>query len=102
MSLLSRIIHAIFDDKRMTEEEVASKLDAAEKERLERLAWRTSIVDLLKLLELPSSMDDRAKLAHELGFGTPAKGFAGSASDNEELRKLVMDKIALKYIKIPK
>ncbi|VVT22973.1 conserved hypothetical protein [Sphingomonas sp. EC-HK361] len=51
------------------------------------LNWRTSIVDLMKLLDLDSSLDNRKELATELGY-TGAKD--GSAEMNMWLHKAVM------------
>jgi 3-oxoacyl-ACP reductase-like protein len=51
------------------------------------LNWRTSIVDLMKLLDLDSSLDNRRELATELGY-TGAKD--GSAEMNIWLHKAVM------------
>ena len=51
------------------------------------LNWRTSIVDLMKLLDLDSSLDNRKELATELGY-TGAKD--GSAEMNIWLQKAVM------------
>jgi len=51
------------------------------------LNWRTSIVDLMKLLDLDSSLDNRKELATELGY-TGAKD--GSAEMNIWLHKAVM------------
>lgn len=34
----------------------------------QKLNWRTSIVDLLKLLDIESSLDNRKELAAELGY----------------------------------
>lgn len=53
--------------------------------------WRTSIVDLLKLLKLDSSLEARKTLAEELGVQA---GPPGSAEQNIALQKAVMRKIA--------
>ncbi len=53
--------------------------------------WRTSIVDLLKLLDLDSSLDARKELAAELGVNA---GEHGSAEQNIALQKAVMRKLA--------
>jgi len=53
--------------------------------------WRTSIVDLMKLLDLDSSLDNRKELATELGY-TGAKD--GSAEMNIWLHKAVMRELA--------
>jgi hypothetical protein len=53
--------------------------------------WRTSIVDLLKLLDLDSSLDARKDLAQELNVRF---GINGSAEQNIALSKAVMQKLA--------
>ena len=54
--------------------------------------WRTSIVDLLKLLDLDSSLDARKELAAELGC--PAEKMGDSAQMNMWLHKTVLQKMA--------
>ncbi|MEO1488990.1 MAG: DUF3597 domain-containing protein [Pseudomonadota bacterium] len=56
----------------------------------DKLNWRTSIVDLMKLLNLDSSYDNRKELAGEVGID----GYSGSAEDNIALHKAVMNKLA--------
>jgi len=53
--------------------------------------WRTSIVDLLKLLDLDSSLAARKTLAQELNVHVAADG---SAEQNIALQKAVWDKLA--------
>lgn len=53
--------------------------------------WRTSIVDLLKLLKLDSSLQACKELADELGVHA---GEPGSAEQNIALHKAVMKKLA--------
>ena len=53
--------------------------------------WRTSIVDLLKLLDLDSSLDARKTLALELNVDA---GAAGTAEQNEALIKAVWASLA--------
>lgn len=53
--------------------------------------WRTSIVDLLKLLDLDSSLAARKELGEELGVHA---GADGSAEQNIALHKAVMRKLA--------
>jgi len=58
----------------------------------QKLNWKTSIVDLLKLLELDSSLGARKELATELGC--PADFMGDSAKMNVWLHKTVLQKIA--------
>ena len=53
--------------------------------------YQTSIVDLLKLLDLDSSLQARKELANELNVHV---GADGSAEENIALHKAVMDKLA--------
>ena len=53
--------------------------------------WQTSIVDLLKLLDLDSSLSARKELANELNVHV---GADGSAEQNIALQKAVMAKLA--------
>jgi 3-oxoacyl-ACP reductase-like protein len=53
--------------------------------------YQTSIVDLLKLLDLDSSLTARKELADELGVHV---GADGSAEENIALHKAVMAKLA--------
>jgi len=54
------------------------------------LNWRTSIVDLMKLLGIDSSYDNRKSLAEEMG----RSDYAGSAEDNIWLHKATMHQLA--------
>lgn len=60
--------------------------------------WRSSIVDLLKLLELDSSLDARKELATELGVNA---GAHGSAEQNIALSKAVWAALAKNGGKVP-
>ena len=60
--------------------------------------YRTSIVDLLKLLDLDSSLEARKELATELGVNA---GAAGSAEQNIALQKAVMRKLAENGGRVP-
>ncbi|WBH16251.1 DUF3597 domain-containing protein [Sphingomonas radiodurans] len=66
-------------------EKVLTDIDA--KNGSQALNWRTSIVDLMKLLGIDSSLANRKELATELGY-TGAKD--GSAEMNIWLHKAVM------------
>ena len=60
--------------------------------------WRTSIVDLLRLLDLDSSLAARKDLAQELSVRA---GADGSAEQNTALSKAVMKKLAENGGKVP-
>ena len=71
--------------------------DLASKNK-EKLNWRTSIVDLMKLLKLDSSLASRKELAKELGY---TGNTDDSASMNIWLHKQVMKKLAENGGKVP-
>jgi len=56
----------------------------------EKLDWKVSIVDLLKLLGLDSSYGARKELALEVGIA----GYEGTAEQNITLHKVVLQKLA--------
>jgi hypothetical protein len=60
--------------------------------------YKESIVDLLKLLALDSSLEDRKQLAQELGVNA---GAHGSAEQNIALHKAVLKKLAENGGKVP-
>ena len=62
------------------------------------LDWRQSIVDLMKLLDLDSSLAARKQLAEELGYTGDTND---SASMNIWLHKQVMQKLAENGGKVP-
>jgi len=63
-----------------------------------QLNWRTSIVDLMKLLGLDSSLDARKQLAAELSYGADT---SDSAKMNIWLHRQVMTKLAANGGKVP-
>jgi hypothetical protein len=72
--------------------DVVSKLEALAAAHAEKLNWRVSIVDLMKLLGLDSSLAARKELASELAC--PAEKMADSAQMNMWLHKTVLQKLA--------
>lgn len=56
----------------------------------DNLNWRTSVVDLMKLVGIDASYENRKSLAQELGNAD----YAGSAEDNIALQKQVMKALA--------
>ncbi len=72
--------------------DVVADLDKRAKASSEHLDWKKSIVDLLKLLDLDSSLHARKELATELHC--PADKMADSAEMNVWLHKTVLAKIA--------
>lgn len=80
--------------------DVVSKLEGMAKANPEKLNWKTSIVDLMKLLGLDSSLAARKELATELGC--PAEKMSDSAQMNMWLHKTVLQKLAENGGNIPK
>ncbi|MBR1249577.1 DUF3597 domain-containing protein [Bradyrhizobium sp. AUGA SZCCT0169] len=78
--------------------DVAPILDKAVAAKGEKLAWRTSIVDLMKALDIDSSFTARKELAKELGYTGDSND---SASMNIWLHKQVMTKLAANGGKLP-
>ncbi|MBX7496554.1 DUF3597 domain-containing protein [Qipengyuania sp. 6B39] len=63
----------------------------------DRLNWRTSIVDLMKLIGVDSDYESRKALAGELG----REDYSGSAEDNIWLHKRTMNELAANGGKVP-
>ena len=78
--------------------DVAPILDKAVAAKKEKLEWRTSIVDLMKALDIDSSLVARKELAKELGYTGDSND---SASMNIWLHKQVMAKLAANGGKLP-
>ena len=78
--------------------DVAPILDQAVKAKGEKLEWRTSIVDLMKALDIDSSFSARKELAKELGYTGDSND---STSMNIWLHKQVMTKLAANGGKLP-
>ena len=78
--------------------DVEAVLTSLAEKNPEKLNWRTSIVDLLKLLQLDSSLASRKELAQELHFTGDTND---SASMNIWLHRQVMIKLAENGGKVP-
>jgi hypothetical protein len=78
--------------------DVAPILDKAVAAKKEKLEWRTSIVDLMKALDIDSSLGARKELAKELGYTGDTND---SATMNVWLHKQVMAKLAANGGKLP-
>ena len=78
--------------------DVAAILDKAVAAKKEKLEWRTSIVDLMKALDIDSSFAARKELATELGYTGDSND---SATMNIWLHKQVMAKLAANGGKLP-
>ena len=72
--------------------DVVAKLEALAQSNPEKLNWKVSIVDLMKLLGMDSSLDARKALATELSC--PDDKMGDSAQMNMWLHKTVLKKLA--------
>ncbi len=79
----------------LSEVDVEASLDAMP--GADKLNWRSSIVDLMKLVGIDASYDNRKELAHELGDAD----YSGSAEENITLHKQVMKALADNGGKVP-
>ena len=82
----------------ISETDVAASLEARAAAHGERLNWRTSIVDLMKLLDIDSSLTNRQELARELGFTGDTND---SATMNIWLHRQVMRELAANGGRVP-
>ena len=82
----------------MQQVDVEAVLNNMQQQSGQQLNWRTSIVDLLKLLGLDSSLQARKELAAELNYSGDT---SDSASMNIWLHRQVMNKLAANGGKVP-
>jgi Domain of unknown function (DUF3597) len=80
--------------------DVVAQLEQRAAANPQKLNWRTSIVDLLKLLDIDSSLNARKELATELGC--PPDLMGDSAKMNMWLHKTVLQRIADNGGNVPK
>lgn len=109
MGIFSSIKNAIFggDDDAKAETEAKPTATTGPKERAaistdevekrianipgaDKLNWQTSIVDLMKLVKIDPSYENRKELAQEMGNTS----YSGTAEDNIKLHADVMNEIA--------
>jgi DNA-binding ferritin-like protein (Dps family) len=105
MSILGSIMSAIFGTKAQAGElptgagsDVAAILDKMAAENPEKLDWKNSIVDLMKLVKLDSSLGARKQLAKDLNYTGNTND---SAAMNIWLHQQVMQKLAANGGKVP-
>jgi hypothetical protein len=78
--------------------DVAAILNAAVAAKKQKLNWKTSIVDLMKALDMESSLAERKELAAELGY---TGSTSDSAAMNMWLHKALLKKLAENGGKVP-
>jgi len=86
--------------KPMAEIDVVAQLEQRASANPQKLNWRTSIVDFLKLLEIDSGLAERKALATELGC--PTVLMQDSAKMNMWLHREVLARIAANGGNVPK
>ena len=91
---------AVTPVKAMAMVDVVAQMERRAKDNPQKLNWRTSIVDLLKLLDIDSSLGARKELATELGC--PQELMGDSAKMNTWLHKAVLARIAANGGNVPK
>ena len=84
----------------ISEVDVEARLEDMARANPQKLNWRTSIVDLMKLLGMDSSLAERKELATELGC--PPEKMADSAQMNMWLHSAVLRKLAENGGKVPR
>jgi len=94
------VAQTLVESQPVTVVDVVAQLEQRAAANPQKLNWRTSIVDLLKLLELDSSFSARKELAVELGC--PADLMSDSARMNMWLHKTVLAHIAENGGNVPK
>jgi hypothetical protein len=82
----------------MTIVDVEAVLEGLAAKNPQKLNWRTSIVDLMKLVGMDSSLSERKALAQELGY---TGSLQDSATMNIWLHKQVLRKLAENGGKVP-
>lgn len=82
----------------ISEVDVEAVLNSLAQKNPQKLNWRTSIVDLMKLLGMESTLAERKELASELGYTGDT---SDSAKMNIWLHSQVMKKLAANGGKVP-
>lgn len=87
-SLLRQILNAIVTaiENPNSPREIDASLDAMARDNPEKLDWRHSIVDLMKLVGMDSSVQARDELALELGY-------TGVLNGSAEMNQFMHDKL---------
>ena len=85
-------IRSMREKKEVPMVDVMEKLEKLAAEKPQKSNWKTSIADLLFMLDIDHSYEARVELAKELGC--PAEKMEDSAQMNTWLHKTVLEKIA--------
>ena len=98
MHILANILERL-DLGRHQQVDVVAQLERRAVANPQKLNWRASIIDLLKLLDLDSSLDARKALARELA--APQSEMDDSSSMNLWLHQEVLERIAAEGGNVP-
>ena len=82
----------------VSEVDVEAVLELRSANNPQKLNWRTSIVDLMKLLDIDSSLENRRELARELGYTGSTED---TAAMNVWLHRRVMEELRKNGGKVP-
>lgn len=101
MKVLERLWNAIKTTVAgpMSKEAVDKALADAAAKHPEHLNYQHSVVDLMKLLGMDPSLENREALADELGYTGPR---GGTAEMNIGLHKALMEEVAKRCVEVPK
>ena len=86
------------DAKWEQEVDVEAVLESRAANNSQKLNWRNSIVDLMKLLDIDSSLENRRELARELGYTGSTED---TATMNIWLHRRVMEELRKNGGKVP-
>jgi len=86
------------EDNQVSEVDVIANLETIDASDGRDLNWRTSIVDLMKMLGMDASLEERKDLAMELGY---TEALDGGAEMNIWLHKAVLRELAKNGGKVP-
>lgn len=100
MRILSKIMKSIIrlEKPNMSKKQFAAELDALASKRGGNLDWRGSIIDLMKALDIDSSLEHRRHLASELKY---EGDFDGSPEQNAWLHSQIVRLVAEYEIDLP-
>lgn len=100
MTIIATILSLLHCDGPVSQPvDISARLDGLAAARPDHPDWRHSVVDLMKLLDIDSSADNRNRLAFELDY--PGDMAAGRGAMNEWLRKEVMRRVSDNGGKVP-
>ena len=91
MSFLTDIFSKFFKTDTAATSHLSAILDGLAAKSSDNLDWRDSIVDLMKLFGMDSSLDNREKLARQLGF-------SGDISDTATMNIFLQNRMIITIV----